>query len=223
MTVSWRTDALTVPAAVTLGPSAVHTHAGVLYQRSLDDAVRHLHLAWHHRLCDEAGLAGGVGWIEPTLPEDVIEDVAFLAELVAAREENGTVPYGLSLERAKVDDRGVVVLDGERGLTCATFVMIVIAKVGVSLLDRETWNTDPDDDRRAEDAAHQRSLVSYLRNTPGASQHAADVAREVGCTRFRAEEVAAATALSPRPVPYAIAEPAGRALLPRVKPITAPG
>jgi hypothetical protein len=223
MTVSWRTDTLTVLAAVTLGPSDVHTHAGVLYQRSQDDAVRHLHLAWHHRLCDDAGLAAGVGWIEPTLPEDVIENVAFIAELIANRGENGTVPYGLSLERAKVDDHGVVVLDGERGLTCATFVMIVFAKVGVSLLDRETWNTHHDEARRAEDAAHQRSRVGFLRRTPGATQHADNVEREVGCTRFRAEEVAAATALSPRPVPYAVAEPAGRALLPCVKPITAPG
>lgn len=217
MTVRWRTDALNVSAAATLGPSAVHTHAGVLYQRSEDAAVRHLHLAWHHDLCDEEGLPAATGWVEPSLPATALDDIAFVAELVAKRAENQTVPYGLALDRAHLDDAGVVVLDGERGLTCATFVMIVFAKVGVELLDRATWGSDPDDARRAEDAGHQRALVNYLSTTRGAADHAARVAREVGCTRFRAEEVAAATALTPRPVTYAAAEPAGRALLPHVK------
>lgn len=217
MTVSWRTDALTVPAAVTLGPSQVHTHAGVLYQRAEDDAVRHLHLAWHHLLLDDSGLPRKTGWIEPALPASVLDDVAFAAGLIARRTENGTVPYGLALEGASLDDRGVVVLDGERGLTCATFVMIVFAKVGVALLDRPTWDTGPDPARRAEDEKHQRALVAHLRRTRGAQQHAERVAQEVGCTRFRAEEVAAATACATRPVAYGLAEPAGRALLPHVK------
>ena len=217
MTVLWRTDALTVPAAVTLGPSSVHTHAGVLYQRAEDNAVRHLHLAWHHNLRDDSGLPGKTGWIEPTLSASVLDDVVFIAGLIAKRTENGTVPYGLALEGASLDDRGVVVFDGEQGLTCATFVMIVFAKVGVALLDRQTWVTGPDAARRAEDGKHQAALVAALRRTSGAQQHAERVSKEVGCTRFRAEEVAAATACSPQPVPYAVAEPAGRALLPHVK------
>lgn len=217
MTVSWRTDALAVPAAVTLGPSPVHTHAGVLYQHAEDGAVRHLHLAWHHRLYDESGLPEGGGWIEPTLPAHVLDNVAFVAGLVAKRAEHGTVPYGLALARAHLDDNGGVVLDGELGLTCATFVMIVFARVGVILLDRITWDTLPDAARRREDETHQKLLVAHLRRTPGARDHADRVANEVGCTRFRAEEVAAATALSPIPVSYALTEPVGRALLPHVK------
>lgn len=218
MTVSWRTDVLTFSAAVTLGPSSVHTHAGVLYKRAEDDAVRHLDLAWHHRLSDEPGLPDKTGWIEPTIAKHELDDVAFLTELIAKRAENRLVPYGLKLEGARVDDDGVVVLDGEQGLTCATFVMIVFARVGVTLLHRGTWDTDPDTARRTEDETHQKALVAALRRTPGAREHAGRVANEVPCTRFRAEEVAASTALSPRPVPYAIAEPAGRALLPHVKP-----
>jgi len=217
VTASWRNDALTVSAAATLGPSAVHTHGGVLYQRSEDGAVRHLHLAWHHQLRDDDGLPEGTGWIMPALPVATLDDVAFAAELVAKRAAEQRVPYGLALERARLDDSGVVVLDGERGLTCATFVMVVYAKAGVTLLERNTWHSDRDEQRRAEDRAHQEQLVSYLRATHGAEEHAKRVSNEVGCTRFRAEEVAGATALLPRPVPYAVAEPTGRALLANVK------
>lgn len=213
MSPCWRTDALTVPAAATLGPSPVHTHGGIAYLRSADDAPRHLHLAWHHDLRDDEALPVHTGWVEPALSAAALDDLAFAAELVSRRAENQSVPYGLALERAHVDDRGVVTLEGEAGLTCATFVLIVLAKAGIPLLDRPTWDTDPDDARRAEDRAHQERLVKHLRRTRGAEAHAERVANEVPCTRFRAEEVAAATALTPHPVPYASAETAGRTLL----------
>jgi hypothetical protein len=112
---------------------------------------------------------------------------------------------------------GALELNGSLGLTCATFLDLVFAHAHVTLLDAATWEEGRSPERRAEDAAAQRRLVTYLRQMAGAAEHAELVAKEVPCTRIRAEEVAAASGMTGHPIPFARAELEGARILAAVQ------
>lgn len=99
--------------------------------------------------------------------------------------------------------------DGAAGLACATCVLVVFTKAGIRLLNRPTWEINPTDPRRTEDRVHEERVAARVRSTAGAEAHAERVAYRAPRARSRAEEVAAATALTPYPVPTAAQRPRG--------------
>lgn len=198
---------------VTVMKGAVGAHVGVLYRVDSAGERRHLHLAWHHRLRDEPTLSSDGWWIVPRLDDFELADLCTSARLIAKRHQDGLVPYSLRLAATHFERDGTLRLDGGIGLTCATFVIIIFAHARIHLLDSATWDTDRPLERRQEDDAAQRALVDYLRNNPESRTHADLVEQEIGCTRIRAEEVAAASGMSGLPVPFTRVEPQGRMLL----------
>lgn len=114
---------------------------------------------------------------------------------------------------ARFDPDGTLQLGRSLGLTCATFVTLVFGHAGIHLLDMSTWDTDRSAERKREDEDAQRRLVAYLRRNPESAAHADLVERQVGCTRIRAEEVAAASGMTGHPIPFVRAEPEGRRVL----------
>ena len=181
-------------------------HVGVL-QRTGGQPVRVVHLAFHHRLREEAA-SDKWGWVEADVVDDKLRLVAAFARRVHRSHQNGKVPYALRLATTRLDRQGRLFLGtSERGLTCATFVILVFREMGVELIDPDTWE-QRSDERVAEDNAAQIALVEMLRREN--PTHAAAVALEVGCLRFRPEEVAAASANPPRPVKFGRAEGLGR-------------
>jgi hypothetical protein len=97
------------------------------------------------------------------------------------------------------------------GLNCSALVMMVFELACVPLLDEESWSTERTAEREAEDRAAQETLLSAL---PFDQQE--KLQSELGAPRVRAEEVAAASGLSGRPVPFERCAPAGAALLERL-------
>lgn len=196
--------------AVSVATGSVGAHVGVCYVPPNGAELRHLHLAFHHDLRDDAWEESGLhvvsalSWIEA-------RQLRRMAELVARRKAEGAppMPYAFDRGRARLDERGGLVLAGSRGLTCASFVMVLFAAASVPLLEDSSWEVRTAERSRADEAA-QRALLGYLRGRD--PTHAAAVERELGCTRFRAEEVAAASGLQ-RPVGFLVAERAGRELL----------
>ncbi len=203
-------------SVLTVCKSPVGAHVGLWYR---DDDVgerRHLHLAFHFQLKNDLAPSGDALWIEPRLDEQQLKDVRRFARTIAKKHEDGRIPYAFQKGGARFLD-GALELSGSLGLTCATFVELVFQQAGVSLLDTVTWEDGRTAARRAEDEAAQRRLVDHLKGMRGAEKQAALVEQEVGCTRIRAEEVAAASGMTGHPVPFARAEPEGARILSAVR------
>lgn len=196
-------------AVVTVMEGLVGAHVGLDYQDADDEgARRHLHLAWHLRLENVPVPPADAFWVEPRLPEAQLDDVAVAAHLIARQQEDGRVPYAFNPADARFDPDGTLQLNHSLGLTCATFVVRVFERAGIELLDTITWSQDRPVERQREDEDAQKALVMYLRRE--SRSHADLVEGQVGCTRIRAEEVAAASGMTGHPIPFMRAEPQGR-------------
>jgi hypothetical protein len=194
-------DAVTVHprAAIGICAGAVGLHVGVLY-RAADDRIAVIHLAWHFQLrCDRS--LERWAFAPPRIDPIELEVLSGFCALVEAVRP--AIPYGFLRIASSLDDEARFVPGpGEVGLTCATFVMAMFAWARIALLDEATWEL------RDEDVAAQQALLELLRRS-ATLDHALAVEREVGCMRFRSEEVAAASTLAERPVPFAIASAIG--------------
>ena len=206
------------PAVVTIEANEFIAHVGLLYQ--FDDAQpqRHLHLAGHLSLHDDRAAPPEAFWVEPRLSEDELESVADTAHLIATRHQDGRIPYAFDPADAQFAD-GTLQLNQSRGLTCATFIILLFEYVGISLVNKETWEQHRSEKRKREDAEIQRKLVKHMQRArdPDVRAHADQLAGEVGVTRIRAEEVAAASGMPGHPIPFARAEPEGRRVLAMVR------
>jgi hypothetical protein len=199
-------------AVVTVMQGPVGAHVGLLYQADDDGGRRYLELAWHLQMRDEEVPPPEAFWVEPRLTKHQLADIAYSALMIARRQHRGFVPYAFDPADSRFDAQGALRLNKSLGLTCATFVLRVLAHAGIQLLNEPTWN-ERSEMRRLEDDSAQRKLVAYLRKNPDWRSHAALVAAEVGCTRFRAEEVAAVSGMTGHPIAFERAEPAGRRVL----------
>lgn len=205
MTVALRgaDEPLPFPAAVFVKPD----HVGIVY---LDEnrEPQNIHLLGHHRLTTEEGMPEGTTWVVPQLEEEQLSVVAGVCEMIRDCEDPNQVPFAFGFESAYVDSNGMVLMgETDHGLTCATFVLAVYSRAHLPLLKLETWEV------RDEDEAHQRRCVQWLRRQ-GERTQAEAVDSEVGCFRYRPEEVAAASGFPPDdlPLPFSVAELAGRNL-----------
>ena len=205
---SWA-DGHTMLAEVALTATGAHT--GVLYQRAADGELRVLDLAFHFRMRDEPADRWSGASVTPTLDSIQCELIATYCEMTASHLPRQSVPYALRYTDGRFDD-GAYVQGNDRGLTCATFVLALVrAATGLEMLDRSTWRARPEDEE-----AH-RQLVETLEDWHQKGRvdraHVEGVRAEVGCMRYRPEEVAAASATDPRPVEYERAERAGTVVL----------
>jgi hypothetical protein len=198
-------------------PERRQLHIGVVHADT--GAVPHLlHLAFHADLHNEPLNAQP----EPVYQVlTVLGDPVRLSAFSAAcrrihkvnRRHSGnwvSVPYGVYLDPATTIDSagGVKIGPAGAGLSCATFVMKVFESTGISLLREDTWRP------RASDLVWHDHIVGILQTYRGGSvprEHVERVRREIGCARFRPEEVAVSLRL-PRPTWYAVAAAAGRVL-----------
>ena len=200
-------------AVITVMEGAVGAHVGILYRADDEGARRHLHLAWHFLLKNEAAPLADALWVEPHLDELALADLRASAHLIAKRQEDGRVPYALRSADAEFSHAGVLQLNKSVGLTCATFVILVFSHAHIELVDKTTWDHGRSMERKLEDDTAQARLVGYLRKERDAQKHADLVEADVGCTRIRAEEVAAASGMTGQPITFGRAESQGRHVL----------
>lgn len=187
-------------AVVAVMSGAAGAHVGLLYRADSKGTILHLHLAGHFRLKNEAPIADSF-WISPRLDDFALADLRASASLIAKRQADGRVPFALTPVDAKFSDAGVLQLNGGYGLTCASFILLVFKHAFIDLVDVATWNNSRSAERKEEDEAAQVRLITYLRKS-GATKHADLVEGDIGCTRIRAEEVAAAFGMDNPPVSF---------------------
>ena len=203
------------PAGVIAHVSPVGAHVGLAFAD--DVGVFVIDQAWHFQTrCQEfdafvESSPVPVLWSRPGFDNDSAEDLATIARLVARRLVDNQLPYALALRDAHMDEDGVIDLRASLGLSCSSFLVVMFRAARVPLLDLTTWEAQRTEARRSEDSAAQTRIVEFLR--PRHREHAQRVEAEVGCTRIRAEEVAAGSTFEQRPVTLRDTEARARVLL----------
>lgn len=171
-------------------------HCGIAYKS--EGQANALHLAWHYDLRDQPAQSLYSHGYYFTLPAiDTIRQrvIAAKCRRIYRAKEQG-IPYGLLYEGATFDDDGILRLGGnEHGLTCATFVMAVYASCGITLCDYAAWPA------RREDGDWHASIIAMLRDDVP-PEHLYNLEQEIGCARFRPEEVAASITFTDLPAPF---------------------
>jgi hypothetical protein len=186
-------------------------HCGFVFK--FQGAVRHLHLAWHHRLEDDTATIDITFVNLPAL--DPINRLVVVAQLSQLKQNGLTIPYGFSLKNVTYNqdfttlqfesDGTFAPLPKGVGLTCATFVLVTMESLGLRLIDEDTWPS------RDEDKAWQAHIVGMLEAR--ASEHAAALKSNIGLVRVRPDEVAGAGTEKDWPVEFQSANRLARQIL----------
>lgn len=197
------------PLAVALHESG--HHVGILY--AFEGETWFLHLTGNRELT-RGSARGDFRWVVPARSKDQLLRVLFHVLAVAEFYDEGGLPYGFDPRGARFAPHGALLLDGSEGLTCASLVTVLFADVNLPIVQLETW-LQVNEDRRAEDRADQEAALEQLKGRPWSTpEWLHRLRQEIGRgPRVRPVEVAAASGMSPLPVPFLRAEPAGKALL----------
>lgn len=118
-------------------------HAGLLYK--LGKEVRVLHLGWENDLKNT--------WRWPRLwaAPDLKSQRSFALSALCTRiwkkfEKDKTMPYGLGFYQSTFTDTGLRLNGKAVGLSCATFILAVFNKLGLALVEEETWPVRQEND-----------------------------------------------------------------------------
>ncbi len=174
-------------------------HVAFIYEAP-DSSLRLSHLEWHRRFRPYDLWNNQYYWSSADGME-ALNRKTVAAWLFALSQNPQIIDYGLSFEGCEFtqDATGswAFISQSGKGITCATFIMLVLETVGFPLLEKGTWPA------RAEDTSWQNSMLELLKQHTDMT--AADlelVAKDVGCVRFRPIEVVAAADHGDWPVAY---------------------
>lgn len=180
-------------------PRPIGHHCGFLYKLDGGDP-RLLHFAWHYILRDDAPPEAYL-WADMGFDEPNGRYVAAYASNLKRNEHN--IPYGLDVAGSCFDRESGEFIPPPlgKGLTCATFVSVVLRSLGFNLLQEQTWEARPDDNDFGV------YIVEDLKASGAHPDHIDAVSKDIGAKRFRTPEVAGATTkpLSEWPLSFEIA------------------
>jgi hypothetical protein len=167
-------------------------HCGIIYRR--DDDLYILHLKWHNLLSKDNDLLPFTRYVYlkiDSLPDDRIESICAMCEVIYSRHNQRKIAYGIKYNYDTNFHDGLVNINHNvsSGLTCATFILAVFNSLEIRLLNIETWKP-----RRSDLLWHQKiidALQESSRRGYVSAEHLRLVTNERGCARYRPEEVAA--------------------------------
>ena len=174
-------------------------HVGLLY-RDPAGQTQFLHLAFHHQLIKQRPAAGqgylwadGGAWISD--PESAA-NAEFLSDYIELASRNTDIAYGVIPPDEAFDEGGrYAALDPSKGLTCATFVALVLKSAGFPVVALETWRAREGDD------AWRRSVVGLLK-THDAPEQARLIEGQQAPFRLKPDEIAIAVVQPTIPVTF---------------------
>jgi hypothetical protein len=187
--------------AVGIFRSADRQHHLALIYQSVDDSIRLSHLLTHKRFHGADAWDGRYFW-STVRGIDQLNRKILAARLHALSISPQDMSYGFASEGCKlvVTEGGAMVYVSEqegKGLTCATFVLLVFESFGFNLIEREQWPA------RDEDREWQESILGDLKRhglmTEG---ELSSLALDVGSIRYKPIEVQAASDLEPIPISF---------------------
>jgi hypothetical protein len=173
-------------------PTGHQLHCGIVY-RDVRGALQFLHLAWHHQLTNEP--LGQRTWVAVQVEPVLVPTYTALCEMMA--ENPPLIPYGFGRHGGQISALGKYIPGApDHGLTCATFVLKLLRAYRLDLLQEASWPT------RREDAAWHQEILAALAAGSADPDHVEAVRTQVGCARFRPDEVAASAASPPYPADF---------------------
>ena len=174
-------------------------HIGILHKVENGSALL-LHLRHHFDLKNEPP-ANEFRWLQIELDDINRRLVVSLCRAIAEKARN--VSFGFTYTGIYFSDLGEYISQPTgHGLTCATFVMAVFAKLRIPLLILAGWPNRPDD------PVWQAGQANYLRQRFGFLLADA-VAAHIGEPRYRPEEVSAGAVSRGRPLDFVTAAAMG--------------
>jgi hypothetical protein len=206
-------------AAVFVQRSRLGAHVGVLHADD-DGGVWLLHQAWnrdsrHETLATFRADSKGTPlfFVPPGLDADEQAALRAHAVLAAKRIPEGGLPYAFG--GATLDREQGFLLGESCGLSCATLVNVVFQAAKVKLVNESTWASQRTSEREAEDHKAKMRVVEALANSPNEAdrEQAERIRSKLSDPRLRAEEVAAASGQTTRPLDLHTAEPLGKQVL----------
>lgn len=178
-------------------PQKDQLHCGIAYDDSENNKKFNiLHLAMHNDLRHEDKIPTRKDkyfCVKPNINEIRLSMVAAMCRRIVKREKKLNIPYGLLYDGGTIsEEQGIINVGSHaQGLTCATFVMSMFKTCGIDLIDLENWKSRPKD--KIWHSKIISVLVAYQVNYSITDEHIKNVKNEIGCARFRPEEVAASS------------------------------
>ncbi|CAG4906374.1 hypothetical protein [Paraburkholderia saeva] len=183
-------------------------HAGFVVKAN-DHNLWLFDLAWHN-MCRKSPIDPGYAYVIAEFLDPFAANaiIGFLANVYDANKDRFTYAIGW-------DDKGGYFEKGTgkplktglgEGLTCATFVLEVLARYGFDLVDTSTWPLTE------ENAQWQRMILDRLMQTRPTSidDFVVQLGRVGNVPRFKPEEaIGAANYFDEDPLPFDIVSPAG--------------
>lgn len=165
-------------------------HIGFVYRKESGEIVLS-HLGWHRHFYGSQVVEDAYLWLESCLDSDLSEQVAAYLESVNERNPYDSIPYSIHYPTNPFDDLGKYLAraDGQ-GLTCATYVLAVLERLSIPLINRGSWPQG-----REEDVAWAAMILDSLPQwqPPATPEHIAAQEHAVpNVVRFRPEEIATA-------------------------------
>jgi hypothetical protein len=192
-----------------------NTHVGIIY-RDARERLWVVHLAWHKTLRNNI-LEDDFSVATPNL--DPLEE-PYLAEYCAkvgrSSRNHRNIPFNLRYDPdTQFDEDGHLRLSPSgTGLNCATFVVTVFRSAGRPLVQPDTWLIREGQERRIDEAVHQRYVASLSQDPdPDRQKQAKIIQPEIGCFRIRPHEVAGACLESILPATFSQCGPNGEYVL----------
>lgn len=167
------------------------SHIGIVYRDEAEEVVM-LHLAFHHQLRRNE-LPHGYCWVNIAGIDERTKEIALaFLELVGLHSE---VPYSFDMTGITFNRTTGRIQGGENGegLTCASFIVAVLAEIGIDLIDLSDWPID-----REVDLEFHRMVVEMLREMD-ANDHADRVSSQRNFKRMMPLEVGVAAGLPGHP------------------------
>lgn len=167
-------------------------HCGVAF--NLHGDLRILHLATHKQVQCDRDFGHFLCWVKPEMHPSLQQAFCAYLEILGDAVDNGNnkIPYGfLYNEYARIESDGTLYLgEKECGLTCATYVLTLFSSNGFKLINLENWPS------RQEDRNWFFQILNYFKGVKYMSlSHFKRIWSEIGCPRYRPEEIAVSTAL----------------------------
>lgn len=187
-------------------------HSAIIF-KDRDDATWLFHLGWNHLLCSE-NLREDYQWISPDLSVSEKKFFAVLAGKI--RKGDPVIDYGFDPKGFAFDPETGEMTSGAlgKGLTCATFIKLILEAFGTRLLDEETWPKNANID-------WQRRIVSLMTHpsSKATPEQISALTKDVGNRRFAPAEVVGVATLHDRPVPFEQAQRIASHLESELKPV----
>ncbi len=158
-------------------------HIGLLVRRTSTETT-FVDLQWHHRVVERSPEPQCVS-SKLDIPQERLLALRAFARNVIRHSKDRPIPYGIDFTQNAFERETGLWLHGPtgRGLTCATFVVAVLAAAGFPFLDVTTWTA------RQEDRAWVEKICQLL-SEHGAPEQADHIRGNEQGVRLRPAEVA---------------------------------